>query len=125
MKDNYLSTEKSIEVIVVGFDSVQFATIENTLDSILNIIDGYMEYIRIKDPYIIVCNEEGRYVSSKNRQLKYESGNVIDIYGRFLIVKYDYRKKVIISLSNDDFKLLNKFIANLNKTNCMDVSLIK
>ena len=84
-----------------------------------------MEYVRIKDTYIIICNEKGSYVNSKNRQLKYESGNMIDIYRRFLIAKYDYKKKVIVSLGYDDIKLLDNFINNLNKTNCMDVSLIK
>lgn len=65
------------------------ATITNTLESLQQIVGGYIETVYpFDDPVAIICNEEGKVNGLElNRALRDETGRVYDILaGTFLIV---------------------------------------
>lgn len=76
-------------------------TVENTLESLQQIVGGYIEAIYpFDDPVAIICNEEGKLNGLElNRALRDESGKVYDIIaGPFLVV----------SLGEEDFASLSE-----------------
>ena len=74
-------------------------TINNTLESLQQIVGGYIEAVYpFENPVAIICNEEGKINGlALNRALRDENGKVYDILaGTFLIV----------SLGEEDFASL-------------------
>ena len=64
-------------------------TINNTLESLQQIVGGYIETVYpFDDPVAIICNEEGKTNGLElNRALRDENGRIYDILaGTFLVV---------------------------------------
>ncbi len=78
--------QRKIKVLVVEPDKLPYEkVISNTLRDKQQIVDGYIEYVRLldDDSVVLICNEEGKINGSKyNRDIGYDI-----IAGTFIIVR--------------------------------------
>ena len=78
--------QRKIIVLVVEPDKLPYEkVISNTLRDKQQIVDGYIEYVRLldDDSVVLICNEEGKINGSKyNRDIGYDI-----IAGTFIIVR--------------------------------------
>lgn len=78
--------QKKIKVLIVEPDKLPYEKIiSNTLRDKQQIVDGYIEYVRLldDDSVVLICNEEGKINGSKyNRDIGYDI-----IAGTFIIVR--------------------------------------
>ncbi len=74
-------------VIVEPMEKPIIKDIENSLESLQEIVGGYIQVIEPFDDAAIICNEEGKLRSLPlNRALKNEDGSIYDILcGTFII----------------------------------------
>ena len=84
-----MSDEKRLEVIwVQPMKEAQVIEMENNLDSMKALVDGYIEeYMPFEDNAAIVCNEEGKILGLPlNRAIYDEDGRLQDVIcGSFFI----------------------------------------
>ena len=77
-----MSENKRIEVILLqtGMEA-KVIEIENDLDTMQTIVDGYIEeYMPFEDDVALVCNEEGKVRELElNRAIRDEHGAILDI----------------------------------------------
>lgn len=76
-------------VLCEPMKKARITTIRNTLETLQQIVGGYIEAVYpFDDPVAIICNEEGKINGMElNRALRDENGKVYDILaGPFLIV---------------------------------------
>lgn len=78
--------QRKIKVLIVEPDKLPYEKIiSNTLRDKQQIVDGYIEYVRLldDDSVVLICNEEGKINGSKyNRDIGYDI-----IAGTFIIVR--------------------------------------
>lgn len=78
--------QRKIKVLVVEPDKLPYEkVISNTLRDKQQIVDGYIEYVRLldDDSVVLICNDEGKINGSKyNRDIGYDI-----IAGTFIIVR--------------------------------------
>lgn len=78
--------QRKIKVLVVEPDKLPYEkVISNTLRDKQQIVNGYIEYVRLldDDSVVLICNEEGKINGSKyNRDIGYDI-----IAGTFIIVR--------------------------------------
>lgn len=111
-------SEKIKVVLVEPNKKATIAEIENTLKSLQNIVDGYIECIYpFEDNVGLIANEEGKFNGCEpNRVLRDKDGNAIDIiFGTFIVT----------GLTEDDFGSLTDEQAEyyLNIFRCPEIIL--
>lgn len=78
--------QRKIKALIVEPDKLPYEKIiSNTLRDKQQIVDGYIEYVRLldDDSVVLICNEEGKINGSKyNRDIGYDI-----IAGTFIIVR--------------------------------------
>ena len=93
--------------------------IENTLDNLQSLVDGYIEcvYLQNDNDVVLICNDEGKINNmTLNRDIGYDI-----IAGPFLIVGIDYENADFKSLTEEQIlKYKIKFDKNsiINKITC-------
>lgn len=96
------NTEKKIKVLIVEPDkSPKTVEISHTLDSLQEIVGGYIEALYpFDDPVALICDEEGKLKGyTLNRSLRDDDGEIVDIIAGTFIV---------CGLSSDDFDSLSE-----------------
>ena len=65
-------------------EGIKEIEIENTLESLQNEVEGYIEFINIDSEHALIVNEEGKCLSLKNysKTLEYLVGNVLFVRTR-------------------------------------------
>ena len=88
---------KRIKVVLVEpNEKAKVTEIENTLENLQKIVEGYIECVYpFEDNVGIICNEEGKLIGLEpKRVLRDDNGNAVDIiFGTFIIT----------GLTEDDF----------------------
>lgn len=77
--------------------------ISGSLESMQDLVHGWIECLHIADDVALVCNEEGKINGSKANRFAFDDkGNVIDIiYGDFFIVGAPPDKDDFASLTDE------------------------
>ena len=80
--------------------------LENTLDSMQEAVEGYIEEIYIADDIALICNEEGKINSLPlNRAIYDDKGKMVDIIaGSFFIVYAPSNSEKFLSLSDEQIR---------------------
>jgi hypothetical protein len=105
-------TDKIKALIVEQGEKPYVAEIENTLKAKQNIVGGYIECMELDDgKAVIVCNEEGKFFESPNRDIylndvypNTDKEKFDTIYGTFMILEADYETGDFKSLSDENIK---------------------
>ena len=101
--------EKEIRVLIVEYDKEPVEkVIKNELETLQEIVGGYIECLPLDDETTIICNEEGKINGLPlNRPLYTDDGKLYDIIaGTFIISGDDIKNGEFVSLSD---KQLNKY----------------
>lgn len=99
-KGENMKKEKNIKALLVYSGCDPFVeTIPNELKEFQDIVDGYIEVVRMSNTTMLICNEEGKIKDFEaNRCIIDENGNMVDVIcGTFILVGDD----------GDDFKSLS------------------
>lgn len=95
--------QRKIKVLIVEPDKLPYEKIiSNTLRDKQQIVDGYIEYVRLleDDSVVLICNEEGKINGSKyNRDIGYDI-----IAGTFIIVRENPDDGEDRSLTNEQIE---------------------
>lgn len=102
-----MKKEERIEIVAVvpGYLPVR-AWIDNTLEAMQAVVEGYIEMVYPwEDDAVLVCNEEGKLIGlPMNRALHDEHGFAVDmIHGTFFIARVEDDAE-LHSLTEDQIK---------------------
>lgn len=110
--------QRNIKVLVVEPNKLPYEkVIPNRLRDKQQIVDGYIEYVRLleDDSVVLICNEEGKINGSQyNRDIGYDI-----IAGTFIIVKEDKDDGEDKSLTDEQIEKYKKRFdqSSIEKTN--------
>lgn len=100
---------KKLKVLKVTPKEFEVKEIENSLDSLQNEVEGYIEIFRLDESFVIILNEEGKL---KNLEisliLRNEFGNYEELVGNLIFCKVT-KNGNFVSLSESE---INMFMEN-------------
>lgn len=110
-----MKTEEKIRAILV-YDCAEpiVEYISNDLDTFQEIVEGYIEVVRMSDNVFMVCNEEGKIRNfSVCRYLRDENDKLVDaICGPFFLVADGGEE--FASLNDDDIKYWTHYFTEIS-----------
>lgn len=110
-KKNNVSREterkvNNMKVLKIEEEKIYEKEIENTLESLQNEVEGYIEIVHLGSNYVIICNEEGR-IKKLPYTLSIDFGNFNceALYGNLILCKVNKRGN-FISLKQSEIDFL-------------------
>ena len=112
-----MKTNNFIKVLVVEPNKEPYIKeIENSLESLQDIVGGLIEYINLENNVDLICNEEGKI---NNLPFNRSIGNDI-IAGTFIIAGVNLQNGETISIPKDKVNKYTKFFSLANHNNIIN-----